>query len=58
VLDLSQSDWEPRLGEKVRNVPNHVCVSVNLQETLWGVKEDEIVEAWPVSARGRSPFTG
>jgi D-serine deaminase-like pyridoxal phosphate-dependent protein len=57
VLDLSQTDWEPRLGEKVRIVPNHVCVSVNLQETLWGVNaEEEVVEAWPVEGRGRAPF--
>ena len=31
VLDLSRSEWKPRIGERVRVVPNHVCVSVNLQ---------------------------
>jgi hypothetical protein len=35
-----------------------VCVSVNLQETLWGVAGDEVVAEWPVQARGRASFTG
>lgn len=53
LLDLSGTEWRPRVGERVRIVPNHVCVSVNLQERLWGVRGDEVVEAWEVEARGR-----
>jgi D-serine deaminase-like pyridoxal phosphate-dependent protein len=53
VLDLSRTDWRPRVGDRVRVVPNHVCVSVNLQERLWGVRGDAVVECWPVEARGR-----
>ncbi len=34
VLDLSGSDWVPTIGERVSIVPNHVCVSVNLQDQL------------------------
>ena len=34
VLDLSATSWKPSIGERVRIVPNHVCVSVNLQDTL------------------------
>jgi D-serine deaminase-like pyridoxal phosphate-dependent protein len=56
ILDLSRTDWRPRVGDRVRVVPNHVCVSVNLQETLWGVRGDEMVAAWPVEGRGRAPF--
>src|SRR5690606_29142862 len=32
ILDLSQTDWRPRIGDLVRIVPNHVCVSVNLHD--------------------------
>jgi D-serine deaminase-like pyridoxal phosphate-dependent protein len=53
LLDLSQTDWRPRIGERVRIVPNHVCVSVNLHERLYGVRGDEVVEVWDVAARGR-----
>lgn len=52
LLDLSGTSWRPRVGERVRIVPNHVCVSVNLHEHLWGVRGDEVVERWRVAARG------
>jgi len=56
VLDLSGTDWKPRVGDRVRIVPNHVCVSVNLHERLHGVRGDQIVEAWEVAGRGRGPL--
>ncbi|HEX6745933.1 MAG TPA: alanine racemase [Longimicrobium sp.] len=56
LLDLSATEWRPRIGERVRVVPNHVCVSVNLQEKLWGIRGDEIVAEWEVAGRGRAPL--
>ena len=53
VLDLSATGWRPRVGDRVRVVPNHVCVSVNLHERLWGVRGDEVVEGWDVAGRRR-----
>lgn len=52
LLDLSRTDWQPRIGEIVRIVPNHVCVSVNLHDTVWGVRGDRIERRWSVPARG------
>ena len=37
MLDLSNTDWTPRVGDRVRIVPNHVCVSVNLQDHVVGL---------------------
>jgi D-serine deaminase-like pyridoxal phosphate-dependent protein len=54
ILDLSGTTWRPRIGERVRIVPNHVCVSVNLQPRVWGVRGEEIETTWPVVARGWS----
>jgi len=48
VLDLRGTAWRPQLGERVRVVPNHVCVSVHLQERLWAVREDAAIAAWEV----------
>jgi D-serine deaminase-like pyridoxal phosphate-dependent protein len=56
LLDLSVTDWRPRVGERVRIVPNHVCVSVNLQDVLYGVSGGEVVAAWPVEGRGRARY--
>lgn len=52
LLDLSATTWRPRVGERVRIVPNHVCVSVNLHETVWGMRGERIERSWPVAARG------
>jgi D-serine deaminase-like pyridoxal phosphate-dependent protein len=57
ILDLGATPWRPRVGERVRVVPNHVCVSVNLQERLWGVRGEEVVETWEVAGRGRESTT-
>jgi len=56
VLDLSRTDWRPSVGDRVRVLPNHVCVSVNLQDELLVLTEDRL-ERWPLEARGRQPFT-
>jgi D-serine deaminase-like pyridoxal phosphate-dependent protein len=53
LLDLSRTDWRPQVGDRVRVVPNHVCVSVHLHERIYGVENGAIVQQWPVAARGR-----
>ena len=54
VLDLGSTDWRPRVGDRVRLVPNHVCVSVNLQDRILALDGDR-VESWPLEGRGRGP---
>lgn len=57
VLDLAGTAWTPSIGERVRIVPNHVCVSVNLQDALLAV--DGAGHALlPIEGRGRGPWTG
>ncbi len=41
------------VGDKVRVVPNHVCVVVNTQRTLYVVDGDEVVDTWTVDAQSR-----
>lgn len=50
ILDLSGTDWRPRVGDQVRVVPNHVCVSVNLQDRLWADHEGHLR---PIALEGR-----
>ncbi|HUE77659.1 MAG TPA: alanine racemase [Longimicrobiales bacterium] len=52
VLDLSGTAWRPRVGERVRIIPNHVCVSVNLQTEVHGVRGDAVERSWAPEARG------
>jgi D-serine deaminase-like pyridoxal phosphate-dependent protein len=57
VLSLEGSDWEPKVGERVRVIPNHVCVSVNLQDRYL-VDTGSGLEIWPIEGRGRTPWAG
>lgn len=57
VLDVSHSGWVPVVGERVRIVPNHVCVSVNLQDALLAV-DGSRHGLLALEGRGRAPWTG
>lgn len=52
LLDVSATAWRPRVGERVRVVPNHVCTSVNLHERLHVLKGGAPHATWAVAARG------
>ncbi len=52
LLELSRTQWRPRVGDRVRVVPNHVCASVNLHERLWAVRDGTVQQAWAVTGRG------
>jgi len=53
TLDLSRTSWRPEVGDRVRVVPNHVCIVVHLNDVLYGIRGDRIDSSWAVAARGR-----
>jgi D-serine deaminase-like pyridoxal phosphate-dependent protein len=53
ILDLSTSSWRPSVGDRVRIIPNHVCIVVHLNDVIAGVRGEEVETSWPVAARGR-----
>jgi D-serine deaminase-like pyridoxal phosphate-dependent protein len=57
ILDLSGTDWRPRVGDQVHIVPNHVCVSVNLQDQLLGYGGDG-AGLLPIALSGRGRWAG
>lgn len=56
ILDLRETNWRPAVGDRVRVVPNHVCVAVHLHEVIYGIRGDQLETSWPVTARGRRPL--
>lgn len=52
ILDLGRSDWRPAVGDLVRIIPNHVCYVVNLHDTLFAGRGDQVEDTWTVAARG------
>ena len=53
ILDLSKTAWRPTVGERLRVVPNHVCVVVHLNDLVVGARGNAVETTWPVAARGR-----
>ena len=54
LLDLSKSDWRPAVGDRVRVIPNHVCIVVHLFDMVHGVRGTTVESSWAVAARGRA----
>jgi D-serine deaminase-like pyridoxal phosphate-dependent protein len=52
-IDMSHEAAEFRVGDRVRVIPNHICVAVNLHEKVYGVRGDSVEEVWTVDARGK-----
>jgi D-serine deaminase-like pyridoxal phosphate-dependent protein len=54
IVDLSRCASKPVVGERIRIVPNHVCVVSNLHDEVAVSRDGELVEMWQVAARGKT----
>jgi D-serine deaminase-like pyridoxal phosphate-dependent protein len=52
-LDVSGTDRQFRVGDRLTLIPNHVCVCVNLQDEVFLVRNQEVIGSWRVAARGK-----
>jgi D-serine deaminase-like pyridoxal phosphate-dependent protein len=41
------------IGDRVRVIPNHVCVAMNLHERVYGVRGERVEQTWTVAGRGK-----
>ncbi|MCS7025697.1 MAG: alanine racemase [Bryobacteraceae bacterium] len=52
-IDLKRTECEFAVGDRLRIIPNHICVVMNLHEHVYGVRGGEVVEIWKVEGRGK-----
>ena len=52
TIDLSACANKPAIGEKVRIIPNHVCLVSNLFDQVNLIRQDQVEATVPVNARG------
>jgi D-serine deaminase-like pyridoxal phosphate-dependent protein len=52
VLDVSACERPPRVGDRLRIVPNHVCPVSNLVDEVHVHRRGSLHGVWPVAARG------
>lgn len=53
VIETAEPFDTLRIGQRVRVIPNHVCVVSNLFDIVHLVSGDRVIESLPVAARGR-----
>jgi D-serine deaminase-like pyridoxal phosphate-dependent protein len=52
-IDLEAAHERFRVGDRLRILPNHICVAVNLHERVYGVRGEQVERVWEVEARGK-----
>lgn len=52
-LNIEKCSNPPRIGDRIWIIPNHVCVTVNLHDWVYGVRGEQVEEEWRITARGR-----
>jgi D-serine deaminase-like pyridoxal phosphate-dependent protein len=52
-IDTTKAGRSFSVGERLRVIPNHVCVAVNLHEHMYGVRGNTVEAVWRVEGRGK-----
>lgn len=52
-LDIADVDGSLAVGDRIEFIVPHVCTTVNLHDTIVGVRDGRVEELWPVQARGK-----
>jgi D-serine deaminase-like pyridoxal phosphate-dependent protein len=53
VIEMAAPSDTPRVGDRVRIIPNHACVVSNLYDVVHVISGETVIETLPVAARGR-----
>lgn len=52
-IDTSEQDEPLVVGDRVSLITPHVCTTVNLHDTIVGVRDERVAAVWNVQARGK-----
>jgi D-serine deaminase-like pyridoxal phosphate-dependent protein len=52
-IDIQRAGRSFSVGDKLRVIPNHVCVAMNLHEYVYGIRGDLVEQVWKVEGRGK-----
>jgi D-serine deaminase-like pyridoxal phosphate-dependent protein len=52
-IDLNGEEAVFPVGDRLRVVPNHICVAMNLHENVYGIRRGEVEHWWRVEGRGK-----
>lgn len=52
-VNANEADNDFEVGDRVEFIPPHVCPTINLHDTLIGVRNGRVEEVWDIAARGK-----
>ena len=52
-LDARKCGRALEVGDRLRVVPNHVCVTMNMHEKVYGIRGEQVEVTWAVEGRGK-----
>ena len=52
-VDIRKAGRAFEVGDRVRIIPNHICVAMNLHECVYGIRGDVVEQTWRVEGRGK-----
>jgi D-serine deaminase-like pyridoxal phosphate-dependent protein len=52
-VDVTRCSQKPRIGERLTVIPNHACGTINMHDTLIGLRGETVETQWGISARGK-----
>jgi D-serine deaminase-like pyridoxal phosphate-dependent protein len=52
-VDVSQCSSKPKVGERMTIIPNHACGTINMHNTLIGIRRESVEVQWEIAARGK-----
>ena len=52
-VDIRKVSKSFQVGDRIRVLPNHVCVAMNLHEQVYGYRGETVEQVWRVEGRGK-----
>ena len=53
MVDVSNCEYRPQIGERLQVIPNHCCVVSNLFDRVAVVRDEHVEMFWSIAARGK-----
>ena len=53
LVNIQRAGRSFQVGDAVHIIPNHICTAVNMHETAYGIRGDQVEHVWTVEGRGK-----
>ena len=52
-LNITNANYDYRVGERLTIIPNHCCSTVNMHDQIYGVRNGAVEVLWSIKGRGK-----